>query len=188
MKEAEFDPLLKIYTDRYGDFTMSAESIEMWWLKLKRFDGAHVKDAYHQLLGHHKTLFGWKDVVNLIEAMHPETVVVAKQSKDWNKNKVSELDREKRSVIDRVMGEIRNKNTRIVNTKGDRVDWLPGYVDECIKIWGVEEMNHQILKMKNQTTRRKNDVGEWATVHVPMTAIQICFVDMVYKNLSLEAI
>jgi hypothetical protein len=134
----EFANLLKVYSQRYGAYTMQDETKDMWWDRLKGENFNHTKEVFYDLIGEKDRPFGWKTVINRLDMKFPPEDEQKRFEREWKakaENVGSEEKRKESAAFMRgLITEI--KEARRLNKD---FDWVTPYAQNFIEVFGREE-------------------------------------------------
>lgn len=130
----DFKPLIKLYHTRYGKHSMDQALAETWHKYLKLEDFTHVQRAIESLIGARDKAFGWKAVVELINAKYKADDETTRQERVWKDDPKYRGNEEKRKAMNDYMRDVLP-----ALKKRNPVDWMKGYVAAYIEIFGRDE-------------------------------------------------
>lgn len=136
MQKEELKPLLNMYSQRYGAYTMQPETMKMWWGKLNTFEAEHVRESFEQLLGSRDKSFGWKAVIQVIEAIHPEISKIQQEVVSWNNTVIEPSDDEKRLEMTKAYEKIITARKESLRVGNEPLDFEAEYANSFVLIWG----------------------------------------------------
>ncbi len=128
---------LKIYTDKYSIFSMSKETISLWFSKLKGYSIEMLAHSISELVGDHQKAFGWKDVIKKIDLLYPPEATLSQQESEWKSKMATGTQQDKQNVLFALMRGLVNQLTN--KNKNESVEWEKQYAEKFVEILGKTE-------------------------------------------------
>jgi len=140
--KAELLPLLNAYAQRYGKYTMEADTMSMWWAKLKGEDFDQLKEVFYGLLGNHvkenEKPFGWKQVITALDVRFPPEDPQLALDREWPNNpnniKMGEKQKEISVFMRGLISEIKK-----ARREAETFAWVKPYAQKFVEVFGKGE-------------------------------------------------
>ncbi len=142
----QFRQFVTLYHDRYGDWSMGADTMRMWYDKLNHLDWEEFKECYQELLGAQQKPFGWKALFVVHKAMYPPTdPTLAMRDKCRDQG-----DKAKQGELSKIMAGY-TTGLKAARKRGEKAqfDWVKEYAQKTIDIFGEKEAGIICAGIKN---------------------------------------